>query len=131
MPRGLEICLREVKPSRHDDSAGAIRRAQALERARILAAVPADSVKVALDERGKALTTAQFARQLESWMRGGRDVSFLIGGADGLDSELKRDAELMLSLSPMTLPHALVRVVIAEQLYRAASLIRNHPYHRE
>lgn len=64
-------------------------------------------------------------------MRGGRDVCFIIGGADGLDEELKRSADLVLCLSSLTLPHALVRVVLAEQLYRAASLIRGHPYHRQ
>jgi 23S rRNA (pseudouridine1915-N3)-methyltransferase len=132
MPRGLQLCLQEVKPGRRDDdSPAAVQRVQALEKGRILAAVPADSVKVALDEHGKSLTTAQFAKQLDGWMAGGRDVSFLIGGADGLDAELKRSADLILSLSSLTLPHALARVVLAEQLYRAASLIRNHPYHRD
>jgi 23S rRNA (pseudouridine1915-N3)-methyltransferase len=132
MPRGLQVILQEIRPGRRDsDSAAAVSRVQTLEKARILAAIPADSVKVALDERGEPLTTARFAKQLELWMSGGRDVSFLIGGADGLDDELKRDADMMISLSPLTLPHALVRVVLAEQLYRAASLIRNHPYHRE
>lgn len=132
MPRGLEVVLQEIRSGRRDDdSPAAVSRVQALEKSRILAAIPGDSVKVALDERGVALTTAGFTKQLTAWMHGGRNVSFLIGGADGLDAELKRDADMVISLSPLTLPHALVRVVLAEQLYRAASLIRNHPYHRE
>jgi 23S rRNA (pseudouridine1915-N3)-methyltransferase len=132
MPRELALVLHEIKPDRRGDASAAARgRVQAGERTRILAAAPTGSVKVALDERGKALTTAQFARQLDGWIRGGRDVCFLIGGPDGLDEQIKRAADLVLSLSPMTLPHALVRVVLAEQLYRAAALLRNHPYHRD
>lgn len=132
MPRELPLVLHEIKPGRRGDaSAAVLARVLAEEKARILAPMPSGSVKVALDERGKALTTAQFARQLDAWMRDGRDVCFLIGGADGLDEALKRTADLVISLSPMTLPHALVRVVLAEQLYRAAALLRNHPYHRD
>ena len=86
---------------------------------------------IVLDERGKTISTAQLASQIESWMTEGRDVCFLIGGADGLDDTVKHDADMVLSLSNMTLPHALVRVVLAEQLYRAMSIIRNHPYHRQ
>jgi 23S rRNA (pseudouridine1915-N3)-methyltransferase len=85
---------------------------------------------VALDEHGEAVSTEGLARRLESWRLQGADVAFLIGGADGLDPDLKRSARLMLSLSAMTLPHQLVRVILAEQLYRAASLLHNHPYHR-
>jgi 23S rRNA (pseudouridine1915-N3)-methyltransferase len=86
---------------------------------------------VVLDERGKSFTTAELARQLERWKRDGADTAFIIGGADGLQSSLKRDAALTLSLSPMTLPHQLVRVLLAEQLYRSISLLNGHPYHRE
>ena len=68
---------------------------------------------------------------IEGWMREGGDTAFVIGGADGLQPKLKRDAALVLSLSPMTLPHQLVRVLLAEQLYRAISLLHRHPYHRE
>jgi 23S rRNA (pseudouridine1915-N3)-methyltransferase len=85
---------------------------------------------VALDERGATLSTADLSQQLERWRQQGADVAFLIGGADGLDPQIKRSAQLMLSLSAMTLPHQLVRVILAEQLYRAASLLHNHPYHR-
>jgi 23S rRNA (pseudouridine1915-N3)-methyltransferase len=71
------------------------------------------------------------ARKLTTWMQGGRDVAFMIGSADGLDQELKADADILLALSAMTLPHAMARVLLAEQLYRATSMIQNHPYHRE
>jgi 23S rRNA (pseudouridine1915-N3)-methyltransferase len=131
MPRELSLSLKEIKPARRQGDATALTaRAQAEERVRLLAAVPTGSVKIALDERGRTLTTAQLSKHLERWMREGRDLCFIVGGADGLDDEVKRSADLLLSLSALTLPHAMVRVVLAEQLYRAASLIRNHPYHR-
>ena len=79
----------------------------------------------------EASTTTELAARLEDWMSHGRDVCFLIGGADGLDDAVRDRADLVLSLSRLTMPHALVRVVLAEQLYRAISIIRNHPYHRE
>ena len=101
------------------------------ERDRILAALPQGSSLLALDERGESLTTLQFAAAIEGWMREGGDVAFVIGGADGLHPDVKRRATRMLALSSMTMPHALVRVVLAEQLYRALSVIQNHPYHRE
>ena len=132
MPRELPIVLTEVRPAVHSgNSAALIAKARQTEGERILAAVPSGGVKVALDENGKAISTAQLASQIEDWMTQGRDVCFLIGGADGLDNTVKREADLLLSLSNMTLPHALVRVVLAEQLYRAISIIRNHPYHRQ
>jgi len=130
MPREARIELVEVKPAGRTGST-ATGTVLAAEKARILAAIPAGSVKIALDERGKGLTTADLARQLGVWMQQGRDAAFLIGSADGLDPGLKDAADLRLSLSAMTLPHAMVRVILAEQLYRAISLLRNHPYHRE
>ncbi len=84
-----------------------------------------------LDERGKSLTTAELARRLERWKQDGIDVAFIIGGADGTSGALQQDADLLWSLSPLTLPHGLCRVILAEQLYRAASLLAGHPYHRE
>jgi 23S rRNA (pseudouridine1915-N3)-methyltransferase len=101
-----------------------------LEALRLRAAIPAGATCVALDEHGRTASTQDLARLLEGWRREGADVVFLIGGADGLEVELKRSAHLMLSLSAMTLPHQLVRVLLAEQLYRAASLLQGHPYHR-
>ncbi|UCH49601.1 MAG: 23S rRNA (pseudouridine(1915)-N(3))-methyltransferase RlmH [Betaproteobacteria bacterium] len=132
MPRELPVVLTEIRPAaRPSKNAAQINRARATEADRILAAVPSDGVKVALDERGKTITTAELAGRLEDWMSDGRDVCFLIGGADGLDGAVRDRADFVLSLSRLTMPHALVRVVLAEQLYRAISIIRKHPYHRD
>ncbi|NIO39685.1 MAG: 23S rRNA (pseudouridine(1915)-N(3))-methyltransferase RlmH [Burkholderiales bacterium] len=131
MPRGMPIVLTEIRPTaRSGDSVAQISRALASEGNRILAAIPSGGVKVALDERGKTITTAELALRLECWMSQGCDVCFMIGGADGLDDAVKDRADLVLSLSRLTMPHALVRVVLTEQLYRAISIIRKHPYHR-
>ena len=86
---------------------------------------------VALDERGRDLTTAQLAAQLGRWMREAAPIAFVIGGPDGLDERTRQDAALLLRLSALTLPHALAQVVLAEQLYRVATLLTGHPYHRE
>jgi len=85
---------------------------------------------VVLDERGREVTTGELAKLLERWLADGRDVAFLVGGPDGLDPALKASAEVQLRLSSLTLPHALVRVLLAEQLYRALTILDNHPYHR-
>jgi 23S rRNA (pseudouridine1915-N3)-methyltransferase len=83
-----------------------------------------------MDERGSQWTTAELARAIGSWMKEGGDTAFLIGGADGLDPALRNAADEVLALSALTLPHGLVRILLAEQLYRAISLIKGHPYHR-
>jgi len=132
MPRALPVILTEIRPAvRKGGSTDQVARVRAAERDRILAAIPSGGVKVALDEHGTMMTTSQFADRLEGWMNNGRDICFLIGGADGLDEAVKDGADLVFSLSRLTMPHALVRVVLAEQLYRAVSVTRNHPYHRE
>ncbi len=97
----------------------------------IRAAVPGGNYMIALDERGNRQTTRDLAGRLDSWMHEGRAVSFIIGGAEGLDQSVLENADERWSLSDYTLPHALVRVILAEQLYRAWSILRNHPYHRE
>ncbi len=132
MPRDMPLQLVEIRPQPRSGAAtpAQIDRMLKLEAQRLRAAVPAGATSVALDERGRAASTEELARRLEGWRQAGSDVAFLIGGADGLDTELKRSAQLMLSLSAMTLPHQLVRVLLAEQLYRAASLLQGHPYHR-
>ena len=102
------------------------------EAERLLALIPKGALTVALDERGKTFTSADFARLLGSWRsRGVKDVCFLVGGADGLDDSAKSRAELVLSLGPMTWPHLMVPVLLAEQLFRAESILAGHPYHRE
>jgi 23S rRNA (pseudouridine1915-N3)-methyltransferase len=95
------------------------------------AALPARCRQVALDERGADLSTQQLAGRLRQWMETGDDIAFVIGGPDGLAPDLKAAAAETLRLSSLTLPHALARVVLAEALYRAASLLKNHPYHHE
>lgn len=93
---------------------------------------PASSVTIILDERGQALSSTELARKLENWRDGGkREVRFLIGAADGHDEDQRRRADLLLSFGPATWPHLLVRSMLAEQLFRATSILANHPYHRE
>jgi 23S rRNA (pseudouridine1915-N3)-methyltransferase len=101
------------------------------ERARIEAAIPKGCRVVALDERGAALTTVALAGKLTQWQREGDDVALVIGGPDGLDPAFRAAAHERVRLSDLTLPHAMVRVLLVEQLYRAWSINANHPYHRE
>ena len=103
----------------------------AAEAQRIEAAFPRGARRVVLDERGTSVTTAQLAERLQRWRADGRDVALLIGGPDGLDPALKAGADETLRLSDLTLPHAFVRVLLAEALYRAWTLLQGHPYHRE
>lgn len=103
----------------------------AAEAGRIQAALPTGARRVVLDERGSRLTTPDLAARLKAWRQDGRDVAFLIGGPDGLSADLKASADETLRLSDLTLPHAFVRVMLAEALYRAWTVTINHPYHRE
>lgn len=129
MPRYLPLELVEISP-------GAARRSGDVDRAReqeadaLLAAARSARV-IALDERGAAWTTRDLAGRLEGFMQGGGDVAFLVGGADGLADRCRAQAMHTWSLSALTLPHLLVRVVLAEQLYRAFTLLDGHPYHRD
>lgn len=103
----------------------------AAERTRIEAAIPKGAKVVVLDERGTALTTVALARHLRDWQMGGDDVALVIGGPDGMDPVFKAAAQQRIRLSDLTLPHAMARVLLIEQLYRAWSVNANHPYHRE
>ena len=103
----------------------------AAEATRIEAALPKGVRRVVLDERGDRLTTLQLSARMKAWMHDGRDVALVIGGPDGLDATLKQTADETLRLSDLTLPHAFVRVLLAEALYRAWTVMVNHPYHRE
>lgn len=131
MPRDARLVLTEIKPESRGTGAPAVERILQAENKRILAALPAGCHKVVLDERGKSFPTRQLADNIARWREAGRDIAFIIGGADGTSGALKREADMLWSLSPLTLPHALVRVVLAEQIYRAISILNNHPYHRE
>ena len=128
MPREARMELVAVKPATRG---GAVARVLESEAARIAAALPGRCVKVALDERGTLIRTAELAKRMTRWREGGRDVAFIIGGADGLAQGVKDSADFTWSLSPLTLPHGLARVLLAEQLYRAHTILHNHPYHRE
>lgn len=126
----LKLELREVVAGPR----GANRRAshaKTVERDRLLAQLATDELVVALDEHGRELSTGELAAWLEARMGEGRDIAFLIGGPDGLDPGVLERCGFRWSLSRLTLPHALVRVVVAEQLYRAHTLLTGHPYHRE
>jgi 23S rRNA (pseudouridine1915-N3)-methyltransferase len=130
MPRETRIDLVEIRPEPRTTGKTTAQIMEA-EAQRILAALPAGCMRIALDEHGANLTTRQLADRMAQWMGEGRDVAFIIGGADGLHESVKSGAQQLLALSAMTLPHAMARVLLAEQLYRAYSLLHNHPYHRE
>ncbi|PWK87600.1 23S rRNA (pseudouridine1915-N3)-methyltransferase [Fulvimonas soli] len=125
----LPLELVELKPGARgkgrDDA-----RAMQEEGAAILAALPRDGHAVALDGRGKPWSSEELAEQLRRWRMAGRDLAFLIGGPDGHAPEVLARADQRWSLGPLTLPHMLVRLVLAEQLYRAATIVAGHPYHR-
>lgn len=129
MPTQCQLLLREInaeKRTKHSD----LPRIRQLEGEKLLAAIPDGSLVISLDVRGKAWSTEQLAAQLEQWMMSGRDVSLLIGGPEGLAPACLQRADLSWSLSPLTFPHPLVRIMVAEQLFRAWSILSNHPYHR-
>lgn len=130
LPKEFTPILKEIPPGRRSKNSD-LKRAIGEESERLLHAIPKDCTVIALDEKGKSWTTRQFAEQMSGWTSSGRDVVLIIGGPDGLSPEIKQRADLKWSLSALTLPHALVRVVLAEQLYRGWSLIANHPYHRD
>ena len=129
MPRELPMSVVEIKP----EPRGTKSREQLLaaEKTRLLAALQGFARIVVLDERGADLTTLKLAHRLEEWMREGGDTAFVIGGADGIDETLKARADDTIRLSSLTLPHAMARLILCEQLYRAVSVVKNHPYHRE
>jgi 23S rRNA (pseudouridine1915-N3)-methyltransferase len=129
LPRECALELVEIEPGhrRRAENPEVARRG---EEARMLAAVPKGARVIALDERGQAWSTEQLAKVLAGWMAEGRGVALLVGGPDGLSEACRRRAERLWSLSPLTFPHPLVRVLIAEQLYRAWSILEGHPYHR-
>jgi len=131
LPADFKVELKEVKAEpRTSRSREPTERMLAAEAARIRAALPDGCVLVALDERGRDWTTRQLAESLQRWRDAAEPAAFVIGGPDGLDGSLKTGARMLLRLSSMTLPHALARVLLVEQLYRSWSLLANHPYHR-
>ncbi len=130
MPRETRIELLEIRPEPRSTGKTTAQIMEA-EAQRILAALPQNCLRIALDERGAQPTSRQLAAQMQDWMQAGQDVAFIIGGADGLHDSVKQAARQLLALSALTLPHGFARLLLAEQLYRAHSLLHNHPYHRE
>ncbi len=121
----------EVKALKAEDRNGrTIEKVMQAEGSRIKAALPKDALPIVLDEHGKALTTQELANQFRQWSDSSQPIAFIIGGADGLAPEIKAMGHSMLRLSSLTLPHALARVLLLEQIYRSWSLLHNHPYHR-
>jgi 23S rRNA (pseudouridine1915-N3)-methyltransferase len=129
LPSELRVELRTVKTAPR--TSRTLESIYAAERERIVAALPKSAHVVALDEHGTALTTMALSGRLRQWQLLGADVALVIGGPDGLDPAFKRAAHERIRLSDLTLPHAMVRVLLVEQLYRAWSINANHPYHRE
>jgi 23S rRNA (pseudouridine1915-N3)-methyltransferase len=128
-PPEMRLTLKAVKAEPR--GARTAEQLMAAEAVRIEAALPRGVRRVALDEHGERVTTQQLATRLAGWLRDGRDVALIVGGPDGLDATLKASADETLRLSDLTLPHAFVRVLLAEALYRAWTVTVNHPYHRE
>lgn len=128
--RDVAYTLKEIKPEKRGAGVNAA-QGMAAEEKRILETLPDNAFLVVLDERGKAPTSVELAQYMQRWQQDSEHVCFVIGGADGMTDALKQKARLMLRLSSLTLPHGMVRVLLTEQLYRAVSILQNHPYHRE
>ncbi len=130
LPPSIRTTWKEVKAEPREGG-GSVARWLAREAERIRSSLGADAWRVILDERGADLTTRQLAQRLTQWEAAARPVAILVGGPDGLDESLKRDAHEILRLSSLTLPHPLVRVLLAEQIFRGCMINTNHPYHRD
>jgi 23S rRNA (pseudouridine1915-N3)-methyltransferase len=121
MPKDFPIEVKELKPDISPVKEGL----------KILESLPKNATIIAMDERGRDLTTMQLTQMMQDWRQEGKDVVFLIGGADGLSQEIKQKSTTLIRLSSMTLPHAMARLILIEQLYRAYTILQGHPYHRE
>jgi 23S rRNA (pseudouridine1915-N3)-methyltransferase len=129
MPHDMQLQLQELSLGFRGKGAD-LKRAIAKEGEQMLAAIPAQDYVIALDLKGQAWSTEQLAQQCGQWRMAGRNVTLLVGGPDGLAKDCVARADQLWSLSRLTLPHPMVRVLLAEQIYRAWSLLNNHPYHK-
>ncbi len=129
LPRECALQLTEIAPGRRGKNADVVRAVRG-EGQRMLAAIPKAAKVIALEIGGHSWSTEQLSQQLKKWLGAGSDIALLVGGPEGLSDEARAAASQQWSLSPLTLPHPLVRVIVAEQLYRAWSILNNHPYHR-
>jgi len=130
LPDELRLNLVEITPAKRSKKRPAPEYI-ADEDKKIRDAIPKRSMVIALDEKGKQLNSTNLSKVLRTWSQQGRDVTCVIGGADGLADDFKKSADMLLSLSSLTLPHALARVILVEQIYRAWTIMNNHPYHRD
>lgn len=129
MPAEWHFSIKELKPIERNNNRSA-ESAMTAEAVRIQSAIPKNARIIALDEHGKDLTTRDLADNVKRWQQDGHDIAIIIGGADGLDPQFKKQSDQLIRLSSLTLPHGMVRVLLAEQLYRAYTILQNHPYHR-
>lgn len=124
-----QLKLIEIAPGKRGKNADLVRIKQQ-EGEKILSAIPKRTLVVALEIKGRAWSTEELSGQLNDWLHSGQDIALLIGGPEGLSDDCVARADIKWSLSPLTLPHPLVRVILSEQIYRAYSILKNHPYHR-
>ena len=129
-PRSFTLNLKEIPALKRGRNAD-IESIKQREGEALLAATKQSGFQIALDERGKQWTTRELSEQMKGWMQNGRDIEFLVGGPDGLAMKCLKSVDRKWSLGRLTMPHPLVRVVLAEQLYRAWTMTQNHPYHRQ
>ncbi len=129
LPKSCSLKLVEI-PMSHRGKTGSTQQYKTEEAKRIFSAIPKNTHLVVLDEQGKQTTTLEFSHKLEEWLASGQDIALVVGGPDGLQTDLINKARWRWSLSKLTLAHPMVRILVAEQIYRAYSVIQNHPYHR-
>ena len=130
LPKNINFNLTEITPANRNKNRNSD-ESKKIEEKKINAVISSDDLVIALDVKGKLISSLSLSKKLNTWIDNQQQISILIGGADGLSSSIKKTADEIWSLSEMTLPHSLVRIIIIEQLYRAWSIISNHPYHRE
>jgi 23S rRNA (pseudouridine1915-N3)-methyltransferase len=129
MPRECELVLKEIPAEKRTKNSD-LAKIKIKEADKLWQQVPGNAHIIALDLKGKTWSTEQLATQLENWMMSGRDIALLVGGPEGLTDDIRQQANQLWSLSSLTFPHPMVRVILAEQLFRAWSITANHPYHR-
>ena len=129
LPRECELVLKEIAPGKRGKNSDVVRIVKE-EGERMIAAIPQSALIVALDIPGKPWTTPELAQAMQGWLESGQHIALLVGGPEGLADSAKQLARESWSLSRLTFPHPLVRILVAEQLYRAWSILHNHPYHR-
>ena len=130
LPKNINFNLTEITPANRNKNRNSD-ESKKIEEKKINAVISSDDLVIALDVKGKLISSLSLSKKLNTWIDNQQQISILFGGADGLSSSIKKTADEIWSLSEMTLPHGLVRIIIIEQLYRAWSIISNHPYHRE